>query len=262
MAEMGIALGLAAVLGPLFIAVVPLRMAQGGSVSLEMLPILVIALRRGLVPGVALGLVFGLLQLVLPGAFLVQPLQVALDYPIAFAVLGLAALIPVPIVAPRAAFIPAHRTLDKGFWLSVARAAAATVAIAGSVEFLFLGLFRYNAVADAFGAGAASPTTGERIACIVIGVCGVVTVLRPPGRFAFRLGAALFIAAAARYGVHVVSGVVFFSEYAPEGQPVLEYSAIYNAWFMIPATIATFVAALYVVPSLDASVWSVSRAEE
>lgn len=36
---------------------------------------------------------------------------------------------------------------------------------------------------------------------------------------------------------HVISGVVFFSEYAPEGTPVLTYSLIYNGSFLIPEAI-------------------------
>ena len=71
-------------------------MPQGGSVSLEMLPILFIAVRRGLVPALDRGRRVRLLQLLLPGAFLVQPVQVLLDYPLAFGALGLAGLVPVP----------------------------------------------------------------------------------------------------------------------------------------------------------------------
>ncbi|MDI9599901.1 MAG: energy-coupled thiamine transporter ThiT [Acidobacteriota bacterium] len=95
-AEIGVALALAAALG--WIAqVFPLRLPQGGSFGLEMLPILFIALRRGLLPGVVAGGLFGLLQLT--GAagtpFIFHPLQAVLDYPLAFAGLGLAGLVPV-----------------------------------------------------------------------------------------------------------------------------------------------------------------------
>ena len=95
-AEMSIAVALAAALGLLKLFVMP----QGGSVSLEMLPILFIAVRRGLVPALTVGVVYGFVQLLLPGAFLVQPVQVLLDYPLAFGALCFAALVPVP-VAPR-----------------------------------------------------------------------------------------------------------------------------------------------------------------
>ena len=96
-AEMAIAVALAAALGLVKLFVMP----QGGSVSLEMLPILFIAVRRGLVPARTVGVVYGFVQLLLPGAFLVQPLQVLLDYPLAFAALGLAGLVPVPAAPVR-----------------------------------------------------------------------------------------------------------------------------------------------------------------
>jgi len=92
-AEMAIAVVLCVVLG-LF---KPFQMPQGGSVSLEMLPIIFIAVRRGLMPGVTTGLVYGFVQLTgLAGApFIYHPLQAALDYPLAFAAIGLAGLVPV-----------------------------------------------------------------------------------------------------------------------------------------------------------------------
>jgi thiamine transporter len=89
-AEMGVAVALAAVLGLVRVWTMP----QGGSVSLEMLPILFVAIRRGLGPGVAVGAVYGVVQLFL-GAYVYYPLQVVLDYPLAFAAVGLAGLVPV-----------------------------------------------------------------------------------------------------------------------------------------------------------------------
>ncbi|MGZ0049886.1 energy-coupled thiamine transporter ThiT [Brevibacillus gelatini] len=64
------------------------EMPQGGSVSLVMVPIALLAVRRGLLAGVVTGLLVGLLQL-LQGATLVHPVQAVLDYPLAFAALGL-----------------------------------------------------------------------------------------------------------------------------------------------------------------------------
>ncbi|MBB5172124.1 energy-coupled thiamine transporter ThiT [Texcoconibacillus texcoconensis] len=66
--------------------------AQGGSVSLAMIPLIVIAFRRGIRAGVLAGLLFGLISLILPGAFIVHPIQAMLDYPVAFSVVGLAGL--------------------------------------------------------------------------------------------------------------------------------------------------------------------------
>jgi thiamine transporter len=90
-AELGVAVALAAVLGQIRLFAMP----QGGSVSLEMLPIVFIAVRRGVVPALAAGVVYGLLQLVLPGAFVYHPLQALLDYPLAFGALAAGGLVAV-----------------------------------------------------------------------------------------------------------------------------------------------------------------------
>jgi thiamine transporter len=94
--EIGMALALAVVLSWLA-QVFPLRMPQGGSFGLEMLPVFFIAVRCGVVPGVVTGLLFGLLQLAGIGGtpYIYYPVQALLDYPLAFAGLGLAGLVPV-----------------------------------------------------------------------------------------------------------------------------------------------------------------------
>ncbi|WP_203362580.1 energy-coupled thiamine transporter ThiT [Bacillus sp. REN10] len=63
--------------------------AYGGSISLVMVPIFLMAYRRGLKAGIVTGLIVGLLGLILGGT-IVHPIQLALDYPLAYAVLGLA----------------------------------------------------------------------------------------------------------------------------------------------------------------------------
>ena len=65
---------------------------NGGRITAaSMVPILFIALRRGPKVGIATGIVFGLVALVLDAfAFVVNPIQVMLDYPLAFGALGLA----------------------------------------------------------------------------------------------------------------------------------------------------------------------------
>jgi len=65
---------------------------NGGRITAaSMVPILFIALRRGPKVGIATGIVFGLVALVLDAfAFVVNPVQVMLDYPLAFGALGLA----------------------------------------------------------------------------------------------------------------------------------------------------------------------------
>ena len=64
---------------------------QGGSINVGMVPILWLALRRGCKIGIFGGAVFGVVDLAI-GAFVVNPAQLILDYPLAFAALGLAGL--------------------------------------------------------------------------------------------------------------------------------------------------------------------------
>jgi thiamine transporter len=156
--EMAIAVALAAALGLVKLFVMP----QGGSVSLEMLPILFIAVRRGLVPALTVGVVYGCLQLLLPGAFLVQPVQVLLDYPLAFGALGLAGLAPVPA-------LPVHLS-----WAEVRRAPARVVPFAAALT------------------GAVALGVSARLVC------------------------------------HFLSGIIFFSSYAPAGQAAWVYSLTYT----------------------------------
>lgn len=67
------------------------HLLYGGSVSLHLVPIFVVSLRRGLRPGLAVGTSYGLLNFLITPYF-VHPLQVLLDYPVAFAAVGLAGL--------------------------------------------------------------------------------------------------------------------------------------------------------------------------
>jgi thiamine transporter len=91
LAEIGVAIALASVLGQVRLFAMP----QGGSVSLELLPIIFIAVRRGVVPALVAGFLYGLVQLGLPGAFVYHPAQAALDYPLAFMALAVAGFVDV-----------------------------------------------------------------------------------------------------------------------------------------------------------------------
>lgn len=125
------------------------RMPQGGSVSLEMVPLFIYAARWGLWPGVLAGVASGLLQ-AMAGGYVVHWAQGLLDYPVAFGVLGVAG----------------------------AFASAEVGVIAGSL---------------------------------------------------LRLAA------------HWLSGVVFFAEYAPEGQSATLYSLVYNATYLVPEALISLV---------------------
>ena len=71
--------------------------AQGGSVSLVMVPIVLIAFRWGLGAGLTTGLLIGVMQTMF-GAYIVHWLQGILDYGLAFTVVGLAAVVRKPVL--------------------------------------------------------------------------------------------------------------------------------------------------------------------
>jgi thiamine transporter len=87
--EIALTVALSAVLS--FLAVrLPINFA-GGTVSFSMVPIFVLALRRGVGAGLLAGFLFGWVDLVIE-PFFVAPVQVLLDYSIAFGAVGLAGL--------------------------------------------------------------------------------------------------------------------------------------------------------------------------
>jgi thiamine transporter len=96
--EVALTVGLSAVLHFLRVW----QMPAGGTVSLEMLPVLVLALRRGPVAGMVAGALFGTLNLALE-PYVVHWAQFVLDYPLAFGLVGLAGL-----------FAPAWRSASRG----------------------------------------------------------------------------------------------------------------------------------------------------
>ncbi|MBM7556637.1 energy-coupled thiamine transporter ThiT [Halanaerobacter jeridensis] len=158
LAESGVSLALAVVLG--FFTIY--KMPQGGSVSLEMLPIIFIALRWSWKDGVMLGTAYGVMQIMFSNSIF-HWAQVILDYPVAFALLGLAGIV---------------------------------------------------------GNLAQKDSLAEKSRIISLGV---------------------ILAGSTRFIIHFLSGMIFFAEYAPEGQPVWLYSLVYNGSYMIPETIITLV---------------------
>lgn len=66
--------------------------AFGGSVSLAMLPIVLMAFRHGVKGGLLTGLLYGIIDFLI-SPFFIHPIQVLLDYPIAFMVVGFAGLV-------------------------------------------------------------------------------------------------------------------------------------------------------------------------
>ncbi|MFA5843642.1 MAG: energy-coupled thiamine transporter ThiT [Coriobacteriia bacterium] len=85
--EIGLTVALAAVLNLVKIW----RMPNGGAISLEMLPLIVLALRRGVGPGMIAGAMYGVVELMFD-AYVVNWLQFLIDYPVAYALVGIAGI--------------------------------------------------------------------------------------------------------------------------------------------------------------------------
>jgi thiamine transporter len=92
-AEIGVTMALAAVLHLIKLWEMP----QGGSITLgTMVPLFVLALRRGPLVGSVAGALYGVLEgwILSGGKNFYYPAQVILDYPVAFGLVGLAGFFP------------------------------------------------------------------------------------------------------------------------------------------------------------------------
>lgn len=68
------------------------KMPRGGSITAGgYVPLLIFALRHGTIPGLITGAVYGVLDYIID-PFMLTPVQVLLDYPLAYSMLGLAGL--------------------------------------------------------------------------------------------------------------------------------------------------------------------------
>ena len=136
------------------------RMPQGGSVNLELVPLILFAWWRGLCWGCGAGVLAGVMNLLL-GGYVVHPVQAILDSPAAYGAMGLAAL-----------------------------------------------LLRQRLVG-------------------------------------------LALAALVQFSCHVLSGVIFFASYAPEGTNPWVYSAVYNGSFLAPKIIISGVVTWLLLRKLE-----------
>lgn len=92
--EVGIFSAIGIILDILAGFISPAIWPQGGSVSITLVPILMMGYRWGLKGGLMTGLVVGSLQIIwAPGHYLIHPIQVLLDYPLAYGVIGLSGFV-------------------------------------------------------------------------------------------------------------------------------------------------------------------------
>ena len=182
----------------------PFSLPYGGSVTLgSMVPVMWLSLRRGAKIGIFAGAVFGLIALpidvlLLPYSPIANPAQVVLDYPLAFAMLGLVGLFNTKSEQPK--------NLAEVGGYALLSALCFVGAIVQHILWLFPAvLFFALAMWEVFEKSAwRSPMVGVTVAGI--------------GKFL----------------AHFVSGVIFWSAYAPPQMGPVVYSAVYNASFLIP----------------------------
>ena len=136
---------------------------QGGSIDLELVPLLFFSWRRGLKWGCCVGALTGLIRILI-GGYIINPLQAIVDYPIAYACTGFAAL---------------FSELNKG-------------QIVGTM-----------------------------------------------------------IAAMTQIACHTMSGAVFFTQYAPEGQNAWVYSVAYNSPIIILKYAVSAVVAFFIAKAIE-----------
>jgi thiamine transporter len=121
------------------------QMPAGGSVSLEMLPIVVLGLRRGLRPALLAGALYGGVDYLMEPYF-VHWVQLLLDYPVAFGLVGLAGLLR-PFWTRVSAITAAGRRVS--FQLLVAASACVVATAARFVAHFTSGLVFFASSAPA-----------------------------------------------------------------------------------------------------------------
>jgi len=182
----------------------PFSLPYGGSVTLgSMVPIMWLSFRRGPKIGIFAGAVFGLLALpidvlLLPNSPIANPAQVFLDYPLAFSMLGLVGLFAGKSKQPRGLVEAGVFALISAFCFIGAILQQVAWLVPGIIFFL-LAIWKVMA------------TRAWRVPLVGVAVAGF-------GKFLS----------------HFVSGVLFWSAYAPPQLGPVIYSAVYNASFLIP----------------------------
>ena len=82
------------------------KMPQGGTITLaSMLPIFLFSYAYGVGPGMLVGAAYGFVQFLQGGLYFVHPIELLLDYPLAFGAIGFAGLI---FMAKKDGLIPAY----------------------------------------------------------------------------------------------------------------------------------------------------------
>lgn len=254
LAEAGIMVGLALALWYFNVGQLP----QGGSISLQMLPLLVFALRWGAGPGIVVGMAYGFLHS-LQDMFVIHPLQYLLDYPIAFGLIGLAGLVKNLRVNRVVSILLAIAILVSGviiFHYTMVSTAEVKTQIAQLEQQLLVAspdekpqleeeLQDLKSKAQFFPVGGYVVLASSVIAFLAIGYGSWKRTYATPVELGALLGGA------GRFLSHFLSGYVFFSQYAPEGMNPWVYSLIVNFLVVAPSTLLALVVILIIWPPLE-----------
>jgi thiamine transporter ThiT len=261
------------------------EMPQGGSITLEGLPILYLAMWRGGNQGLAAGLISGIVQL-LVRPFFVHPVQVLLDYPLAMAAFGVAGYFRT-LTSRRVTEIGLSLFIGISFiamagvqWFELVRVSDTSrivLASGGNVQTVLhtrpdtvfgdiegdMLTLRTTTPPDTIRRLTAQGETARKWFSVGMNMVRAEQLNILVGTLLFLLalvglyvlarylaigpiGLGVIAGCAGRFACNFLSGVVFFGAYAPAGQSVWIYSAIYNATYIIPQ------AAIYliVLPSI------------
>lgn len=156
LAFMALALALAFALNLVEKSFLSFGWLNGGSIMLSIIPLCIVSIRYGFKSGVMIGIAYGVVSIFF-GGFVIHPIQLLLDYVIAFAMVGLVGLIA---------------------------------------------------------------RDWQNARAIILGIA--IVCLGMTASF-------------------VISGTVFFAEYAPAGQSAIVYSLIYNLTYMLPTAIVAMI---------------------
>lgn len=233
MAEVAIAAALS-----LILSLFPLwKMPQGGSITLSMLPVLVVAFRRGVIPGLICGFLAGCFQMIADPSLFSLP-QVILDYGLSYTVLGFAGI----------------RFKDEN---SMTPAFVMGMLGLGFIGYSVWNFIVFNGKAFTLDSELYPPPATWLYLALGLLILVIVITCFAFGRKTGQKIAMASLAILGRFVVHFVSGFVFFAKYAWPGYGnALIYSASYNLLYIIPSAILCFVV---LVPLIKTGV--VSRVE-
>lgn len=244
--EAGMMIALTALLG----RVILFRAPVGGKVTAgSMIPLLLIAMLRGPVVGVIVGAAYGIINFLIGGYPPVSAIQWLLDYPLAYASLGVAGFFWLPGIRK---FVegksekPLLRARAIDLVLPLLVLALSTLAFALGTGGLFAGVPLTQALAAANLVK--SIEYGGLIALVFALIWNLTRRLSRAAYFLPLAGAIAGISL--RLLCHFLSGVVFFGHYAPQGTPSWLYSLTYNAQYMVPEIIISGFILVYLAPTV------------